>query len=155
MFERFTEHAKRVLELEGIEAQRMHHDYLGTEHLLLALIHEPEGHGHRALAKLGISLKQARAALAGVVQEGPHKELPKGFHLTPRAKHVMAMALEEARVLKSGHIGTEHLLLALLREPDGVAVHVLEKLGLSVEQIRSEVENMLKEERAQKVAAAE
>ena len=153
MFERFTEHAKRVLELEGIEAQRMHHDYLGTEHLLLALIHEPEGHGHRALAELGISLKQARASLSSLVQEGPHKELPKGFHQTPQAKQVMAMALEEARVLKRGKIGTEHLLLALLREPDGVAVHVLEKLGLTADQIRSEIEDMLEEERRNKVAA--
>lgn len=148
MFERFTEHARRVLELEGLEAQRMHHSYLGTEHLLLALVREHDGHGHRALTNLGVSLKQVRAALAELVAVGPDQESPDVLHQSPRFKHVMAMALEEARALKKPHIGTEHLLLALLREPEGVAMKVLAKLNVKPEAVRDEVLRMLKEESA-------
>ncbi len=148
MFEHFTDHARRVLALEGIEAQRMHHDYLGTEHLLLALIREPEGHGHRALEAVGVDIRHARQALAEVVEPGPDVAIPEGFHQTPHIKHVMAMALEQARQLKSGDIGTEHLLLALLDESDGVAVKLLDRLGVKPEAVRAEVLGMLEAERA-------
>lgn len=147
MFEHFTEHARRVLELEGIEAQRMHHDYLGTEHLLLGLIREPAGHGHRALESLGADLAHVREALAKLVDEGPETFIPDGFHLTERCRHVMELALEEARRLRHGHIGTEHLLLALLGEPDGVAMRVLAELNIAPEAVRDEVEAMLDKER--------
>ena len=147
MFEHFTEHARRVLELEGLEAQRMHHEYLGTEHLLLALIREPEGHGHRALESLGVCLKQARQVVHELVQEGPAEYMPDGFHPTPRARHVMAMAYEEARELKSSDVGTEHLLLALLREEEGVAVKMLRKLDVLPQDVRREVLHMLEQER--------
>jgi len=146
MFERFTEHARAVLELEGIEAQQMHSQYLGTEHLLLALAAEPAGHGRRALTALGVNVQHARQALAGIVREGPHVRMPAGFHQTEHAKHVMRMAIEEARALQSPTIGTEHLLLALLRETDGVALHVLKKLNVKPQAVRDEILKMLEQE---------
>jgi ATP-dependent Clp protease ATP-binding subunit ClpC len=148
MFERFTSHARRVLQLEGMEANRMHHAYLGTEHMLLALVREPEGHGHRALESVGLNLKQVRQAVAELVEEGPDTEIPDHFHQTPHIKHVMAVALEEARRLKHGHIGTEHLLLALLNEKDGVAVRALDKLDVRPEALRDEILDMLEKEHA-------
>jgi ATP-dependent Clp protease ATP-binding subunit ClpC len=141
MFERFTGHAQRVLELEGIEAQKMHHAHLGTEHLLLALVH-----GHQALEKLGVTLKQLRSALADEAASGEQTNLPEYFHQTDHAKHVMSIAVEEARALKSNHIGTEHLLLALLGEPEGVAFKTLERLNLTPDQVRQEVLAMLEAE---------
>jgi ATP-dependent Clp protease ATP-binding subunit ClpC len=147
MFEHFTNHARKVISLEGIEAQRMHHDYLGTEHLLLALTREPEGHGHRALENLGVSHKEVRKAVEELVSGDQHHDAPDGFHQTPRAKHVMEMALAEARQLKSGDVGTEHLLLAILDEPEGVAMHALEKLDVHPDQVRKEIFDMLEQER--------
>ena len=147
MFEHFTEHAQRVLELEGMEVQRMHHDYLGTEHLLLALVDEPEGHGHRALVNLGLSKRQVHEAVGSLVAEGPAAEMPPEVHQTPRFKHVMQLAVEQSRQLNHGHIGTEHLLLALLGEPQGVAMKALQALGLTAEQVREEVLGMLENER--------
>ncbi len=147
MFEHFTEHARQVLSMEGMEARRMHHTYLGTEHLLLALIHECHGHGHRALEKLGVTHAQARQALSELVAEEPDTDVPDFFPQTPRAKHVMEMALDEARRLKSADVGTEHLLLALLGEADGAAVKVLGILGVKPESVRDEVLRMLDEER--------
>lgn len=148
MFERFSEHARNVLEMEGLEAQRMHHSYLGTEHLLLALVHEPEGHGHRALANLGVSYRKLRQALAELVKAGPDNEIPDVLHQTPRFKHVMGMAVEEARALKHAHIGTEHLLLALIRETDGVAMHVLTAMNIDPQNLRREVLRLLEEDAA-------
>ena len=127
----------------------MHHEHLGTEHLLLALVREPQGHGHRALANLGVTLKELRRALGDLVADGPDTETPEAFHQTPQARHVMAMAVEEARGHKDAHLGTEHLLLALLREPDGVAMQVLAKLGLAGQAVREEVERLLRAERQQ------
>ncbi|MFP4354295.1 MAG: Clp protease N-terminal domain-containing protein [Phycisphaerae bacterium] len=148
MFEHFTDHAKRVLELEGIEAQRMHHDYLGTEHLLLALIREPEGHGHRALEAVGVDIRHAREALAEIVEPGPDVDIPEFFHQTPHIKHVMSVALDQARQLRSPNIGTEHLLLALLDETEGVAVRLLDHLGVQRGRVREEVISMLEAEHA-------
>ena len=149
MFERFTEHARDVLRLEGLEAQRMHHEHLGTEHLLVALVREREGHGHIALTNLGVTLKQLRGAVAELVAPDPDTDIPDAFHQTPQAKHVMAMAVEEARAHKDSHLGTEHLLLALLREPEGVAMKALAKLNLTAQAVGEEVQRLLREERPQ------
>ena len=147
MFEHFTEHARDVLRLEGLEAQRMHHEHLGTEHLLLALVREPDGHGHKALANLGVTLKQLRNALREIVDADPDMEIPESFHQTPRVMHVMEMAIEEARAHKTADLGTEHILLALLREPEGVAMQVLARLNLTAQAVHNEVERILAEER--------
>jgi len=149
LFERFTDHARDVLRLEGLEAQRMHHEHLGTEHLLVALVREPQGHGHKALANLGVTLKQLRKALRDVVESGPDEAIPDAFHQTPQVKHVMAMAVEEARSHKDSHLGTEHLLLALLREADGVAMRVLARLNLTGQAVRAEVQRLLQVERGE------
>ena len=148
MFEHFTEHAQSVLDMEGMEARRMHHAYLGTEHLLLALIDEPRGHGHRALESLGVTRGQVRSALAELTAEGPEADGPDYYPQTPPIKHVMKLALEEARNLKSPHIGTEHLLLALLGEPEGVAMKALAALGIRPENVREKILAMLNEERS-------
>jgi ATP-dependent Clp protease ATP-binding subunit ClpC len=147
MFEHFTSHARRALSLEGQEAQRMHHEYLGTEHLLLGLIREPEGHGHRALENIGLNLKTVRQTVAELVEQGPDEAIPKGFHQTEHIRHVMSRAIEEARELKHGHVGTEHLLLALLEEEEGVAMKTLHKLGVKTDTLRAELLRMLEEER--------
>ena len=147
MFEHFTDHAKRVLDLEGMEARRMHHSYLGTEHLLLALIDEPRGHAHRALEGLGLDRRHVRQALAELIAEGPESDGSDYFPQTPRVRHVMKLALDEARRLKSPNIGTEHLLLALLGEPEGVAMKALEALGVKADDVRAKVLTMLEEER--------
>ncbi|MCP4376068.1 MAG: hypothetical protein GY794_07850 [bacterium] len=146
MFERFTEHARDVLRLEGLEAHRMHHEHLGTEHLLLALVREPDGHGHQALVNMGVTLKQLRGALRELIENDPDTKTPDAFHMTPKAKHVMEMAVEEARGHKSASLGTEHLLLALLREPEGIAMQVLSKLNLAAQSVSEEVERLLHEE---------
>ena len=155
MFERFTDHARDVLRLEGLEAQRMHHEHMGTEHLLLALVREPEGHGHKALANLGVTLKQLRSALVELVGSDPDTEIPDAFHMTERARHVMSMAVEEARARKDAHQGTEHLLLALLRETEGVAMQVLAKLNLTAQTVGEEVERLLQEESRQRPVIAD
>lgn len=147
MFEHFTDHARKALQLEGIEAQRMHHAYLGTEHLLLGLLREPAGHGHRALEAVGLDLRHVREAVAELVHPEPDVDIPEGFHQTEHIKHVMARAVEEARELKSGYVGTEHLLLALLEESEGVAVRVLEHLNVSPGTLRDELVRMLEAER--------
>ncbi len=147
MFEHFTEHAQHVLDMEGMEARRMHHAYLGTEHLLLALIDEPAGHGHRALESLGVTRGQVRDALAELTAEKSEADGPDYYPQTPRIKHVMKLALDEARSLKSPHIGTEHLLLALLGEPEGVAMKALAALGLKPESVRDKILAMLEAER--------
>ncbi len=146
MFERFTDHAHKVLRLEGIEAQLMHHDHLGTEHLLLGLIREPEGHGHRVLERLGLDLRHVRRAVQAVAEEGPQVNLPDALPHTEHFKHVMQAAIDEARLLNNNHVGTEHLLLALLKETDGVAMKALAKLHVKPQTVRDEMLKMLEEE---------
>ena len=111
------------------------------------LIDEPYGHGHRALEDLGVTRKQIRDALSELIADGPNAEEPGYFPQTPRVKHVMKLAVEEARQLKSPDIGTEHLLLALLGEPEGVAMKALESLGVQADNVRDKVLTMLEEER--------
>ncbi|MFP4053197.1 MAG: Clp protease N-terminal domain-containing protein [Phycisphaerae bacterium] len=148
MFEHFTDHARAVLQLEGIEAQRMHHAYLGTEHLLLGLIREPEGHGHRALQNLNVDLKLVRQAVRKLAQKGPSTDIPDRLPHTQHFQHVIRVAIQEARALKSPDVGTEHLLLALLQETDGVAVRALEKINVKAQTVRDEILRMLEEEQA-------
>lgn len=148
MFEHFTDHAQSVLQLENLEAQRMHHNYLGTEHLLLGLVREPEGHGHRALEKVGVNLKQLRETVAELVGEGDQTDIPDGFHPTVHFRQVMQKAIDLARELKHGHVGTEHLLLALLDEADGVAVQTLQRLSIEPDSVKDEILTMLEQERS-------
>ncbi|MFP4106440.1 MAG: Clp protease N-terminal domain-containing protein [Phycisphaerae bacterium] len=146
MFEQFTDHARRALQLEGMEATRMHHSYLGTEHLLLGLLREPEGHGHRAMQALGLDLRHVRAAVKKVAQKGEGTAVPGSIHQTDHFKHVMRVAVDEARALNAGQVGTEHLMLALLQETDGVAIKALERLHVKPQDVRDEIIRMLEEE---------
>lgn len=148
MFEHFTPHARRALQLEGMEANRMHHSYLGTEHLLLGLLRESEGHGHRAMEALGLDLRRVRQAVKKVAQRGPDKEVPDGIHQTDHFKHVMQVAIQEARALSSSEVGTEHLMLALLQETDGVAIKALDRLKVKPQDVRDQIIRMLEEEGA-------
>ena len=128
MFERFTARARRIVVLAQEEARRLNHDYIGTEHLLLGLIHEGEGVAVRALESLGISLEEVRQQvqeIIGLGQQPPSGHIP----FTPRAKKAPELALLESMRLDHDHIGTEHILLGLIREGEGVAAQVLVKLG--------------------------
>ena len=138
VFERFTDRARRVVVLAQEEARLLNHDYIGTEHLLLGLLHEGEGIAAQVLESAGVSVEAARAKVATIA--GPGSSSPSG-HLpfTPRAKKVLEMALREALQLGANFIGTEHLLLGLLREGQGVAVEVLQNSGADLRGIREEV----------------
>lgn len=141
-FDKFTEGARRVLSGAQAEAQRLNHNWIGTEHLLLGLIREGEGIAAQALADLGVDLGRARSAVSSIV--GPGERLVTGeVGLTPRAKKAIELAVAEAN--RRGHhwIGTEHLLLGLLVEGEGVAVGVLESLGASRQRVREAVERRM------------
>jgi ATP-dependent Clp protease ATP-binding subunit ClpC len=137
-FDRFTDRARRVLALAQEEAQRLNHNYIGTEHLLLGLVRESESVAGRVLSHLGVQLPAVREAVLFVIGrgEGP---VAGEIGLTPRAKKVMELAVDEARRLRHDYIGTEHLLLGLVREGEGVAAGVLTNLGLDLEQVRAHV----------------
>src|SRR5918997_3288448 len=138
MFERFTERARKVVVLAQDEAARLRHDYIGTEHLLLGLIREEEGVAALSLDAWGVTLDGVRervGRLVGYGEEPPGQQVP----FKPLSKRVLEAALEEALGLGHDHIGTEHLLLGLLREPEGVAVTVLSDLGVNPEAVRREV----------------
>jgi Clp amino terminal domain, pathogenicity island component len=142
MFERFTDRARRVVVLAQEEARGLNHDYIGTEHILLGLIHEREGVAARALTELGISLEGARAQVVAEIGHG--KQAPGGhIPFTPRAKKVLELSLREALQLGHNYIGTEHILLGLIREGEGVAAQVLVTLGASLERVRQQVVQLL------------
>jgi ribosomal protein S18 acetylase RimI-like enzyme len=142
VFERFTQSARRVIVLAQEEAGLLDHNYIGTEHLLLGLIAEGEGVGAQALGALGIALPSARAEVEVMVGRG--KTMPAGqIPFTPRAKKVLEISLLEARELGDQHIGTEHLLLGLVREGEGVAVQVLRTLGVDADDVRRTVITIL------------
>ena len=142
MFERFTDRARRVIVLAQEEARMLGHNYIGTEHILLALLHEGEGVAARALIALGISLDATRQAVEDIIGRGT--QAPSGhIPFTPRSKKVLELSLREARSLGSDYIGTEHILLALLREGDGVAAQVLVGAGVDVNQARQQIINLL------------
>ena len=147
-FEKFSERARKVLTLAQEEAQRFNHNYIGTEHILLGLVREGEGVAARVLSNLGVELSKVRAAVEFIIGRGERPGSGE-IGLTPRAKRVIELALDEARRLNHSYIGTEHLLLGLLREGEGVAAGVLESLGVNLERVRAEVNRTLSQSAAQ------
>ncbi|HED54816.1 MAG TPA: ATP-dependent Clp protease ATP-binding subunit [Phycisphaerales bacterium] len=143
MFERFTDRARKVMALANQEAQRFNHEYIGTEHVLLGLVKEGSGVGANVLKALTVDLRKVRLEVEKLVKQGPEMVTMGKLPQTPRAKKVIEYAIEEARNLNHNYVGTEHLLLGLLREHDGVAAQVLRNLGLKLEEVREEVLNLL------------
>src|SRR6195952_4135507 len=143
MFERFTDRARKVMALANQEAQRFNHEYIGTEHILLGLVKEGSGVGATVLKNLDIDLRKVRLEVEKLVKSGPDMVTMGKLPQTPRAKKVIEYAIEEARNLNHNYVGTEHLLLGLLREHDGVAAQVLMNLSLKLEEVREEVLNLL------------
>ena len=143
MFERLTDRARKVMALANQEAQRFNHEYIGTEHILLGLVKEGSGVGANVLKNLDIDLRKVRLEVEKLVKSGPEMVTMGKLPQTPRAKKVIEYAIEEARNLNHNYVGTEHLLLGLLREHDGVAAQVLLNLGLKLEEVREEVLNLL------------
>jgi len=142
MFERFTDRARRVVVLAQEEARMLNHNYIGTEHILLGLIHEGEGVAAKGLESLGISLEGVRAQVEEIIGQG--KQAPSGhIPFTPRAKKVLELSLREALQLGHNYIGTEHILLGLIREGEGVAAQVLVKLGADLNRVRQQVIQLL------------
>ncbi len=141
-FEKFSERARRVLSLAQEEAQRFNHNYIGTEHILLGLVRETEGVAARVLSGLGVDLSKVRSAVEFIIGRG-EKPAQGEIGLTPRAKKVVELAVDEARRMNHTYIGTEHLLIGLLREGEGVAAGVLESLGVTLEKVRTETHRIL------------
>ena len=139
MFDRFTERARKVMGFARREAQRFHHEYIGTEHILLGLIQEGQGVAANVLKSMAVDLEKIRREIEKIVKAGPALEPSVQIPFTPRAKKVVELALEEAGNLGHNYIGTEHLLLALLREQEGIAAHVLRALGVRLDEVREEV----------------
>ena len=143
-FEKFSERARRVLSLAQEEAQHFNHNYIGTEHVLLGLVREPEGVGTRVLISMGIDLSKIRSAVEFIIGRG-EKPTAGDVGLTPRAKKVIELAVDEARQMSHQYIGTEHLLIGLLREGEGVAAGVLESLGVTLDKARDATTKILSE----------
>jgi ATP-dependent Clp protease ATP-binding subunit ClpC len=142
MFERFTDRARRVVVLAQEEARMLNHNHIGTEHILLGLIHEGQGVAAKALESLGISLEAVRQQVTEIIGQG--QQAPSGhIPFTPRAKRVLELSLREAQEFGHGYIGTEHILLGLIREGDGVAAQMLVKLGADLERTRQQVVQLL------------
>ena len=142
MFERFTDRARRVVVLAQEESRMLNHHYIGTEHILLGLVHESEGVAARALGSMNISLEAVRLQVEQIIgqgQAGPTGHIP----FTPRAKKVLELSLREALQLGHNYIGTEHILLGLIREGEGVAAQVLEKLDADLNRVRQTVIQLL------------
>ncbi len=143
MFNKFTERARKVILLAKQEAKRFNHDYIGTEHVLLGLLREGEGVAAAVLQSLGMNLNNIRLEVEKLVQIGPTTVVTGDLPFTPKAKKVMELAMEEARTLGHNYIGTEHLLLGLIREGEGVASQVFANMGLDLEKVREEVIKLL------------
>jgi ATP-dependent Clp protease ATP-binding subunit ClpC len=141
-FDKFTERARKVLTLAQEEAQRFNHNYIGTEHLLLGLVREGEGVAAKVLANMGVELNKVRSAVEFIIGRGDRMVMGE-IGLTPRAKKVIELAVDEARRLNHQYIGTEHLLLGLVREGEGIAAGVLESLGVSLDRVRAQVIHVL------------
>ena len=153
MFERFTDRSRRVIVLAQEEARTLDHNYIGTEHILLGLIRETDGHAARALESLGISLDAVRQQVEEIIGRG--QEAPSGHvPFTPRAKKVLALSLRESLQLGHNYIGTEHILLGLIREGDGVAAQVLVRLGADLNRVRQQVIQLLHGYQGQDVESA-
>ena len=156
MYERFTDRARKVMQLANQEAQRFHHEYIGTEHMLLGIIQEGAGVAANVLKNLDIDLRKVRREVEKIIMVGPGTDtitMGKLPH-TPRAKKVIEYSIEEARNLNHNYVGTEHLLLGLLREEEGIAAQVLMNLGLKLEDVREEVLNLLGHDRSGAADAA-
>jgi len=151
-FDKFTERARKVLALAQEEAQRFNHNYIGTEHILLGLIRESGGVGTKTLVNLGVDLGKVRSAVEFIIGRGERKGRGE-VGLTPRAKKVIELAVDEARQLNHNYIGTEHLLLGLLREGEGVAAGVLESFGITLERARREISHLLSQSLPHQVGA--
>jgi len=143
MFERFTDRARKVMALANQEAQRFNHEYIGTEHILLGLVKEASGVGANVLKNLDVDIKKLRLEIEKLVKSGPDMVTMGKLPQTPRAKKVIEYAIEEARSLNHNYVGTEHILLGLLRETEGIAAQVLMNIGLKLEDVRQEVLNLL------------
>ncbi|MDB4756546.1 ATP-dependent Clp protease ATP-binding subunit [Mariniblastus sp.] len=143
MYERFTDRARKVMQLANQEAQRFNHEYIGTEHILLGLVKEGSGVAANVLKNLDVDLRKIRLEVEKLVQSGPDMVTMGKLPQTPRAKKVIEYSMEEARNLNHNYVGTEHILLGLLREQEGVAAQVLMNLSLKLEDVREEVLNLL------------
>ena len=144
-FDKFTGRARKVLRLAQEEAQRFQHNYIGTEHLLLGLIREGEGVAARVLTSLYVDLEMVRKTVEDIIGRGDHIVLEE-IGLTPRARKVIELAVDEARLLNHHYIGTEHLLLGLLHEGEGIGAGVLKSFGLSLKEIRAKTIQVLNEQ---------
>ena len=144
-FEKFSERARRVLSLAQEEAQRFNHNYIGTAHILLGLVRETEGVAARVLLNLNVELVKVRSAVEFIIGRG-ERPTPGEIGLTPRAKKVIELAVDEARRLNHHYIGTEHLLIGLMREGEGVAAGVLESLGVGLEKVREETNSIIQKQ---------
>ena len=151
-FDKFTERARRVLTLAQEEAQRFNHNYIGTEHLLLGLVREGDGVAAKVLSNLGVELNKVRSAVEFIIGRGDRQSSGE-IGLTPRAKKVIELAVDEARRLSHSYIGTEHVLLGLVREGEGIAAGVLESLGVNLERVRGETTRILAQTQPQQQAA--
>ena len=147
-FEKFSERARRVLSLAQEEAQRFNHNYIGTEHVLLGVVRETDGTAAKVLAGLGVELNKVRSAVEFIIGKG-ERSVGGEIGLTPRAKKVIELAVDEARRLSHNYIGTEHLLIGLMREGEGVAAGVLESLGVTLDKVRAETSRVLAQEEGQ------
>jgi ATP-dependent Clp protease ATP-binding subunit ClpA len=143
MYERFTDRARKVMQLANQEAQRFNHEYIGTEHILLGLVKEGDGVAANVLKNLHADLRKIRLEVEKLVQVEPDQIHPGKLPQTPHAKKVIEYSIEEARKLEHKYVGTEHLLLGLLREKEGVAAQVLVNMGLRLEDVREEVLDLL------------
>jgi len=143
MFERFTERARKVMALANQEALRLNHEHLGTEHVLLGLVKEGSGVGVNTLKNLNVDLRKVRLEVEKLIKSGPDMVTMRILPQTPRAKKVIEYAIEESRNFNHNYVGTEHILLGLLREREGVAVQVLLNFGLKLDDVRDEVLKLL------------
>ncbi len=143
MFDRFTERVRKVIQLAREEAARFNHDYIGTEHLLLGLVKEGEGIASAALANLGVDLRTLRLEVEKLVEQGPATVSEGDIPFNPQAKKVLELSVEEARKFGHNYIGTEHLLLGLIKEGEGIAAHVLDNMKVDVEKVQREVVKLL------------
>jgi ATP-dependent Clp protease ATP-binding subunit ClpC len=149
MFERFTDRARRVVVFAQQEARGLDHDYIGPEHILLGLVHEGAGVAPKALESLGISLDTVRQQVEEIIGRG--RQTPPGhIPFTPRAKKVLQLSLQESKALDHHYIGTEHILLGLIHEGDGVAAQVLVSLGADLDGTRRQVTQLLQEYQARR-----
>jgi ATP-dependent Clp protease ATP-binding subunit ClpA len=153
-FDRFNDRAKRVLALAQDEAVRFNHNYIGVEHLLLGLIREGEGVAARVLNALGVDLMKARTSVEFIIGRGDSTITPSEITLSPRTKKVIELAIDEARKLGHGHVGTEHLLLGVVREGGSIGAGVLQSLGVELDKVRHEVIAVLGRQGTDPAAAA-